>query len=174
MESHEYASKCLGCYPNGCCPLRVGCADGLCFVGTKGQMNVTKEGAVESGFWFKIRMPLGFASLTVILVGLIVLWKGYLEEIRWTWFIMLIIVSVSAFPVLVLPNLLHWKNMVPISEWFPNAIQHPGIERDFLKSITTCALLLMSAWDLAERLFQDVAALWANAPSTLRVGPLRE
>jgi hypothetical protein len=88
--------------------------------------------------------PLGFASLTVILVGLIVLWKGYLEEIRWTWFIMLIIVSVWAFPVLVLPNLLHWKNMVPISEWFPNAIQQPGIERDFLKSITTCALLLIA------------------------------
>ena len=46
----------------------------------------------------------GVADLALILVVLIVLWKGYVKKLRWTWFVMLIIVWGWAFPPLVLAN----------------------------------------------------------------------
>lgn len=45
----------------------------------------------------------GLADLALILVVLIVIWKGYVKKLRWTWFVMLIIVWGWAFPPLVLP-----------------------------------------------------------------------
>src|ERR1700674_636395 len=51
-------------------------------------------------------MPLGFASLTTIFIGLTVIWTGYIKAIRWTWFVMFAIVWLFAFPVYMLPTLL--------------------------------------------------------------------
>ncbi len=34
----------------------------------------------------------GIASLTIICIGLIVTWMGYVKRLRWTWFVLLIIV----------------------------------------------------------------------------------
>ena len=45
----------------------------------------------------------GVADLALILVVLVVIWKGYVKKLRWTWFVMLIIVWGWAFPPLVLP-----------------------------------------------------------------------
>jgi hypothetical protein len=50
--------------------------------------------------------PIGFASLALVSVGLIVIWAGYVNRVRWTWFVMFVIVWGFAFPVHVLPVLL--------------------------------------------------------------------
>jgi hypothetical protein len=51
----------------------------------------------------------GVADLALILVVLIVIWKGYVKKLRWTWFVMLIIVCGWAFPPLVLANRTHFE-----------------------------------------------------------------
>jgi len=50
--------------------------------------------------------PLGFASLGIVAIGLIVLWTGYRKKERWAWFVMLIILLCFSFPSSVLPVLL--------------------------------------------------------------------
>jgi hypothetical protein len=44
------------------------------------------------------------ASLAIVLIRLIVTWAGYINKVRWTWFVMFVIVWGWAFPVLVLPD----------------------------------------------------------------------
>ena len=48
-------------------------------------------------------MPLGFYSLTIETVGLIVLWTGYRKRERWAWFVMLIITLGFAVPDVAIP-----------------------------------------------------------------------
>jgi len=54
---------------------------------------------------------LGLAGLTIVAIGLVVAWTGFIHRVRWAWFVALIIVWVSAFPMLVLPLLLHTVSM---------------------------------------------------------------
>ena len=58
----------------------------------------------------------GVADLALILVALIVIWKGYVKKLRWTWFVMLIIVCGWAFPALVLANRVHFGGF-NLSSW---------------------------------------------------------
>jgi hypothetical protein len=77
--------------------------------------------------------PIGFASLAVVLVGLIVIWQGYIKRERWAWFAMFIVVWVYAFPVYVLWVLQHLigsPDPINWSEWFRAAVKGPGIDRD--------------------------------------------
>jgi hypothetical protein len=46
----------------------------------------------------------GVASLAIILIGLIVTWAGYIKKVRWTWFVMFVIVWGWAFPVMAFPD----------------------------------------------------------------------
>jgi hypothetical protein len=50
-------------------------------------------------------MPIGFASLAMVMVSLIVVWAAYRKTARWAWFCMLIVVWLFVFPVHVLPLL---------------------------------------------------------------------
>ena len=89
-------------------------------------------------------MPIGFASLAIVLVGLIVIWAGYIKTELWSWFVMFVIVWVFAFPVHVLPLLLHWlrsPESINWSEWFSDAVSGPGIARD--SAICPADFLLM-------------------------------
>lgn len=51
-------------------------------------------------------MPLGFYSLALMMIGLIILWTGYRKKERWAWFVMLIILFFYVFPLSVLQPLL--------------------------------------------------------------------
>jgi len=53
-----------------------------------------------------LQMPLGFYSLGIEIIGLIVLWTGYRKKERWAWFLMLIILFAFNFPANVLTLLL--------------------------------------------------------------------
>lgn len=72
----------------------------------------------------------GVANLALIVVVLIVIWKGYVKKLRWTWFVMFVIVWAWYFPLLVLPsleylrgfNLIKWlSSWVDLSSWSYNA-----------------------------------------------------
>jgi hypothetical protein len=67
---------------------------------------------------------LSVVCLAVILIGLIVLWTGYIRRVRWTWAVMFIIVWVWAFPLLVLP--LFQSGHLSIADWLYTAIYYPG------------------------------------------------
>ena len=87
---------------------------------------------------------LGVVSLAVILIGLIVTWAGYIKGVRWTWFVMFVIVWVWAFPVLLLPYLQLWRNVVAITEWLPDAIKQSGPSRDFVEVVLIFVLMVLA------------------------------
>jgi len=91
--------------------------------------------------------PLGFASLTIIAVGLVVTWTGYIKGLRWTYFVMFVIVWLWAFPALVLP-LLHpvissWRTL----EWIrliKEAISEDGVARAILEPFVVFLFMLIA------------------------------
>jgi hypothetical protein len=87
--------------------------------------------------------PIGFASLAIILVGVIVIWAGYIKGVRWTWFVLFLIAWGWAFPVLVLAEF-HWRNMLPIAEWPPFAPKGRGLQLGFAESVLTLLLMLLA------------------------------
>jgi biopolymer transport protein ExbD len=58
------------------------------------------------GSMWNFLAPLGFASLGIVAIGLIVLWTGFRKRERWAWFVMVIILLCFSFPSSVLPVLL--------------------------------------------------------------------
>ena len=90
-------------------------------------------------------MPIGFASLALTLVGLIVTWTYYVKRERWAWFIMFTIVWVFAFPVYLLP--LIQARVVAGSVGWPvlwDAIKEPGAARASVKGPIDFVLLLVA------------------------------
>jgi hypothetical protein len=86
---------------------------------------------------------LGVASLAIISIGLIVTWTGYINRVRWTWFIMFIIVWVWAFPLLVLP-LFEGTLSLTWAEWLYSAIYQPGLPRVWAGSVLIFALMVIA------------------------------
>jgi hypothetical protein len=86
----------------------------LQYASTWQQLYVQESSRLYVQNWF---MPIGFASLALVLVGLIVIWSGYIARERSAWFVMFVIVWVFAFPVHVLPLLLHWLRAPESIDW---------------------------------------------------------
>ena len=64
----------------------------------------------------------GELSLALVIIGLIVTWTGYLNKVRWTWFVMFILVSGLAIPLGILPFVAHPRLVVEtVSEWILEA-----------------------------------------------------
>jgi hypothetical protein len=87
--------------------------------------------------------PTGFASLAIILIGLIVAWTAYLNRIRWAWLVMFIVVWVWAFPVMILP-ILQQRKGISLTEWFQTAIQGAGPYRDLAVIVLMFSLLVIA------------------------------
>ena len=91
--------------------------------------------------------PLGFASLTIIAIGLIVTWTGYIKGSRWTYSVIFVIVWLWAFPVIMLP-LLHgliptWRTL----EWIrmvKEAISMNGAARSVLEAFVAFLLMVLA------------------------------
>lgn len=66
----------------------------------------------------------GVAGLSVILLTLIIIWKGYVKKLQWTWFVMFIIVWGWYFPLLVLPSLKYLEGFNLI-KWL-SSLEHPS------------------------------------------------
>jgi energy-coupling factor transporter transmembrane protein EcfT len=86
---------------------------------------------------------MGFASLAIIVIGLIVTWTGYIKGVRWTWFVMFLIAWGWVFPVLVLAEF-HWRNMMPIADWPPLALKGRGTQLGFAESVLTFLLMVLA------------------------------
>jgi len=86
---------------------------------------------------------LGVACLAIILIGLVVTWTGYIRRVRWTWFVMFIIVWIWAFPLLILPFVGHtmpgtW------GEILSDALREPGIRRSFVEMVLNFVLMVIA------------------------------
>jgi len=88
--------------------------------------------------------PAGFASLAVIMTGLIVTWAGYIRGVRWTWFVMFVIVWGWAFPVLLLPYIHSWRGVETMAQSFAGAISQSGTERSFVEVVLAFLLMVLA------------------------------
>lgn len=92
--------------------------------------------------------PLGITSLAIIVIGLVVTWAGYIKGVRWTWFVMLVIVWLWAFPVLVLPLFTPWPGMDWIAQTLAptleSAIRETGIAREGVKVLLIFLLMVVA------------------------------
>jgi hypothetical protein len=77
----------------------------------------------------------GKLLLELIIIGLIVTWTGYLNKVRWTWFVMFILVSGLVFPLGILPFVVH-------PQWLAAAVSEFTLEAAGRKPVT----LSWSAW----------------------------
>jgi hypothetical protein len=85
----------------------------------------------------------GFASLAIILVGLVVVWTGFMRRDRWAWLMMFIIVWVWFFPLFVLP-IFQGKIAVTFLGWFKEAWNWPGSARDYGENIVLFSVMILA------------------------------
>lgn len=85
----------------------------------------------------------GIACLTIILIGLIVLWTGHVNRARSAWVVMFAIAAVWAFPVLVLP-FFKGRMVVTFSEWIYTAIYQSGLERAAMKLVLIFSMMVIA------------------------------
>jgi hypothetical protein len=87
--------------------------------------------------------PIGFASLAIIAIGLIVAWTGYIRGVRWTWFVMFLIVWGWDFPLWILPSLQGWphNDIIGTLEY---GIREPGMSRVFAEDFLAFMLMLVA------------------------------
>lgn len=89
---------------------------------------------------------LGVTALAVIFVVLIVIWMGYVKTVRWTWFVMFLIVWGWAFPLLIWPNLLMLLRLRPT--WhladFVETFRTSVLARGLMMDIVVFSLMLIA------------------------------
>lgn len=85
---------------------------------------------LEVGFRAEIQTAhyLGLACLAIILIGLIVVWTGYVRRSRSAWLVMFVITWLWAFPIFVLP-LFKGTMVLTLPEWLYSAIYQWGSPR---------------------------------------------
>jgi hypothetical protein len=88
--------------------------------------------------------PAGITSLVVIVSGLIVTWAGYIKRVRWTWFVMFVVVWMWAFPVLTLPYLLPWRTVETMAQSFASSISEGGLVRNFVEVLLIFLLMVLA------------------------------
>lgn len=86
---------------------------------------------------------LGVASLAMILIGLIVLWTGYVRRSRSAWLVMFLVAWLWAFPLFVLP-LFRGRFVLSFSEWMYDAIYQSGFGRLSVESVLIFLAMMMA------------------------------
>jgi hypothetical protein len=86
---------------------------------------------------------LGVACLAIILIGLIVIWTGYVNRARSAWLVMFVIAWVWAFPLQVVP-FFKGKMVGTFSEWIYTAIHESGFERTATELILSFLLMVVA------------------------------
>ena len=87
----------------------------------------------------------GELTLALVFIGLIVTWTGYLNKVRWTWFVMFILVSGLAIPLGIFPWLMHPKVFLDIPGLLVNAWKgEPGPARPILEEISIFLLMVIA------------------------------
>ena len=87
--------------------------------------------------------PLGITSLAIIAIGLLVTWAGYAKGLRWTWFVMFVIVWVWTFPIWVLP--IHpWTDISLFGPTLASALREAGMARDAVEALLAFVLMVLA------------------------------
>jgi hypothetical protein len=81
----------------------------------------------------------GKLTLALIIIGLIVTWTGYLNKVRWTWFVMFILVYGLVFQLRIFPFVVHPR-------WVVETVSDLILEAAGKKPVTI-------SWDMAWRAF---------------------
>jgi hypothetical protein len=89
--------------------------------------------------------PMGFASLTIIAISLIILWTAYWNHERWAWCVLVVSVCGFVFPVYVLQLIILWKaaSVFSPSNWLREAIHEPGPSRVAAEQILLFIIMLL-------------------------------
>ena len=101
-------------------------------------------GEIDSVTQSKYLAPFGFASLAVILIGLVVVWTGFIKRAIWTWVVMFVIVWVWAFPILILPLLQDKVALPSLSDWLSAAATEHGAIRRLTEDILAFTLMVIA------------------------------
>ena len=86
---------------------------------------------------------LGIACVAIILIGLIVIWTGYVRRARSAWLVMFVIVWAWAFPIFVRP-IFPLTQPLTLPEFIFNAIYEPGPARIWMRFILSFSLMLIA------------------------------
>jgi hypothetical protein len=86
---------------------------------------------------------LGVACVAIILIGLIVVWTGYVKRARSAWLVMFVIAWAWAFPIFVRP-LFPLTMSLTLPEWIFNAIYEPGPPRIWAGFVLTFSLMAIA------------------------------
>jgi hypothetical protein len=98
---------------------------------------------------FLLDSEMAILSLAIILIGLIVVWTGYLKKLRWSWFLMFVIVFGCA-PILIFRDAAMFpRNFAqPVSVWlrvFAEGIRgEPYISRAIVEAILHFLLMVVA------------------------------
>ena len=92
--------------------------------------------------WFNYDASLSFASLALILIGLIVVWTGYRKRNPWAWLIMLIFVAVYYVPVHLIDVFLDIKTVG--WRWWPGVVQDAREGRPFARGSVEVLIILVA------------------------------
>jgi len=90
---------------------------------------------------------LGVACLAVIVIGLIVVWTGYIRRSRAAWLVMFVIVWFWAYPIFLHPFLgpvLRGRLSLPVSEVLYNAVSGPGFCRSMLETSLVFSIMVIA------------------------------
>ena len=92
-----------------------------------------------------IARAVGYASLTIIIVALVVIWTGLAAGNRVAWVIMAVIVWVWAFPFMTGPVLVHGRRwtLSELREWVVMAWREDTFQRTLLISSALFLLMLL-------------------------------
>lgn len=85
----------------------------------------------------------GVTCLAIILIGLIVIWTGYVRRSRSAWLVMAVITWAWAFPLFALPQLRR-PRMFTLPEWIYNAIYGPGSTPTESQQLVIVALMVIA------------------------------
>jgi hypothetical protein len=86
----------------------------------------------------------GKLMLTLIIIGLIVAWTGYLNKVRWTWFVMFVVVSGLTFQTDILPLFMHPKVFLDLPGLFVDAWKGEHLARIVLEEILIFLLMVIA------------------------------
>ena len=87
---------------------------------------------------------LGELMLALILIGLIVTWTGYLKKVRWSWFVMFVVVSGLTIPLSIFPWFMHPKAFLDLPGMLVDAWKGEHLARIALEVISIFLLMVIA------------------------------
>jgi hypothetical protein len=113
---------------------------------------------------------LGVACLAIILIGLIVVWTGYVRCSRSAWLVMFVVTWAWAFPTFALPQL-KGPRVFTLPEWIYNAIHGPWPPRSPAQMGVIFALMVIALLlPIRSFFFASETSTLNQKPSLKRMG----